>query len=409
MFAPAQPIMSDDAWLLNEWQPKREPPATVGISLSGGGHRAALYAAGAIAAVVDAGLAASVAWFASASGGSLSSGYVLSHGGLANLSSDVDGFVEAALAICTRRLGSAARVSVPALIAQGPGASLEHSLTKLWLQGTSSLESFSAFPSQHIFLAVDLESLQPAYLSSTFVFIDESDNDGPSMGRPGALKLSSAVRASCMFPFLPTVKIGCNTLALYEKASEDEVIVLADGGLWNNLATSWHSEQDRIRRTLHHALPSGLQSPVQLHLVVDASASPRRVSSGALSLPVLGWGRGAWRSYKAMSQSSVTHHRAQLGASAQFNAGGPISHVNLRIDPQVVCNRSALFAHLGADLNRWRSVTQTAKQVPTTLLGMSRDTALAVLGHAYGLTSAHLADGWSIPWNRFSDPFTRFQ
>ena len=79
-FGTVQGIMSDDGWLISEWQPVREPLTTIGISLSGGGYRGTVRRRG-DRGVADAGLAASVTWLASASGGSLTSGYVLSQGG----------------------------------------------------------------------------------------------------------------------------------------------------------------------------------------------------------------------------------------------------------------------------------------------------------------------------------------
>jgi len=181
-----------------------------------------------------------------------------------------------------------------------------------------------------------------------------------------------------------------------------------DGGLWNNLATAWDEEQERIRNKLDHELPLGLRSPVDLHVVVDASAPVRRVSSTKLAMPLVGWCRGTGRGFKAMLQSSIAYHRRQLGWHSQWSAGGRTSHVNLHINPHDICPISALLTQLGPDEERWRGVAERARRVRTNLLGVERERATSVVAHAYGLTSAHLADGWSVPFVRFSDPTRRF-
>src|SRR5690242_8786790 len=49
---------------------------TIGVSLSGGGHRATLFGLGALLAIVDSGLHEKVAWISSVSGGSLANSKV---------------------------------------------------------------------------------------------------------------------------------------------------------------------------------------------------------------------------------------------------------------------------------------------------------------------------------------------
>ncbi|MEN3271893.1 MAG: Lysophospholipase catalytic domain [Actinomycetota bacterium] len=63
--------MPDTSWTYNVAQGTNElSKGSIGLSLSGGGYRATLYAAGAIAALCDADLWPKVVWVASVSGGS---------------------------------------------------------------------------------------------------------------------------------------------------------------------------------------------------------------------------------------------------------------------------------------------------------------------------------------------------
>jgi hypothetical protein len=195
---------------------------------------------------------------------------------------------------------------------------------------------------------------------------------------------------------------------LYEFSSDDQTLVLADGGLWNNLATSWHTERAQICRQLWHSTPVAFQSDVDLHLVVDACAPVTRWCSTILTTPIIGWARGVYRSYQALLQSTVTHHREQLGWGSQWTAGGRISHVNTQRNPQDVSPRTALLDQLGQDKQRWQTTAERARKGRTTLFGLERETAVMIVAHAYGLTSAHLTDGFHMPFSCFSDPIARF-
>jgi hypothetical protein len=55
-------------------EPPRKPPDGIGVALSGGGHRAALFALGVLWYPADAGKNRSVTSIASVSGGSLTNG-----------------------------------------------------------------------------------------------------------------------------------------------------------------------------------------------------------------------------------------------------------------------------------------------------------------------------------------------
>src|SRR5262245_52077394 len=75
--------------------------ARVGVAISGGGHRATAWGAGAILALADAGLAPQISSGASVSGGSITNG-VLAHDVDVNTASPVD--IEAAMGGLLRQI-----------------------------------------------------------------------------------------------------------------------------------------------------------------------------------------------------------------------------------------------------------------------------------------------------------------
>jgi hypothetical protein len=124
-------------------------------------------------------------------------------------------------------------------------------------------------------------------------------------------------------------------LEVESSSSDESVLVLGDGGLWNNLATTWQAERTRVVSQLGvERLPHRLRDEVALHLVVDASAPVLRRAAAELTAPISGLARSLIRASKAMLQSTVDHNRRLLGWHSQWTAGGPISHGNLLIRPR---------------------------------------------------------------------------
>ncbi len=56
----------------------------------------------------------------------------------------------------------------------------------------------------------------------------------------------------------------------------------------------------------------------------------------------------------------------------------------------------------------WTNARTQAALMPTTLTSVSREAAISVAAVGYGLTAAHLADGWAAGCDRFSNPFVLF-
>jgi hypothetical protein len=393
-----------EQWIVNEWQPPRELPESIGISLSGGGHRAALFAIGALVAVIDAGLVDRVVWIASASGGSLTSGYVAARGGLRAVAIDPSRMIADAVRVCSRRGGTLARPPLRVLPTLRPGRIVEAALIKSWLRDNPRLVDLRSDDAEHVFLAVDLGSLEPVLASRRFVYEEGvEETEQRLIAGPGGLRLATVVRASSAFPGLPATPLDIRILDLDSTSSDESMLVLGDGGLWNNLATVWDSDQQRIGNFVGAGRTSTrLQTRVDLHLVVDASAPVRRTTASQLSRPLVGWLRSAARGTKAMLQSTVAHNRRLLGWESQWNAGGRTSHINLVVLPTDVCAMDALLTYIGGDAAAWSNARVAAASVRTTLFSVSQDECEALIALSYGLTAAHLAEGWSVPYARFN-------
>lgn len=396
----------------SDWQGEPNPPGRIGVSLSGGGHRAALFSAGAIAALIDAGLADEVVWIASASGGSLLNGLLATSGGMNG--ADPDRLVRSTLAATTTDPSS--RLAwLRSCATYASSKLMERRIDRIWLGGNQvDIASCSAASgtsgAHHVILAVDLCSLQPVYLSGDFIVSNGLSGEDPLAvtPAPGALSLARAVRSSAAFPMaLPSVRLPIKALGEVHESSDGDCLVLSDGGLWSNLATSWYSAGRPLAWKVEPPMPSEAFD-VDLHLVVDASAPPKRSTGRWYTRPGAGRIGSAMRSGQAMLQSTIEHQRADVGRYAQWNPGGDYSHVHLGRSPADVCPRSALMESLGGSKLSWSETRNRARAVKTTLGPVDREDALALVALGYGLTSAHLTGGWSIPFCHFSDPFRRF-
>lgn len=390
--------------LINYWQPPGNPPARIGVSLSGGGHRAALFAAGALAALIDARLADRVQWIASASGGSLVSGQVAAAGGiLASGSAD--------LARCAIEAATAPlllhRILRRPWAALRPGSLIERRIDRLWLGGSEvRLTSLSPGIPRHVFVAVDLGALAPVYFSQGFVVGFGLDDESDLAAGPGQVLLATAIRASAAFPGLPLVDLPIDELLPLWDAPDTARLVLADGGLWSNLAISWATQGRRLLRQLEPPIDDQ-ELDVDFHLVVDASAEVQRLDPGRFD-SLTGWGRGIFRSTRAMLQSTVEAQRRDLDWQSGWTAGRPISHVLLRRSPAEVSASSALLESLGGSKASWLEASKRCTSVPTTLSALSSEDAICLVALGYGLTAAHLTDGWSVPFARFVNPWRTF-
>lgn len=361
---------------LNLSQPSRPQPQSIGVSLSGGGYRATLFGLGALWAIVDGRVGDRVHWVASVSGGSLASALAASSGALATGSVTFESLVRRAIASA----------------AAGGKNITKAGIERSWLgsarRGVYLRDLCVRTTTQHVFIAVDLLTRQPAFFSPSFFFSEGLRDEDRTWGTPGRLTAKEVVRGSAGFPGLPPVRLGPERFDCGRQSQRPaHGMALSDGGLWNNLATTWDSDRPRIATILSPdiKLPAHLRHPVDLHIAVDASTPVRRSRLASLYRPpglnilFATVGQGS-----TLYQSTIYAHRRLMPAKA---ATVTFEDNPEYIDP-VACH------YIGGTRKIWSEVSELCEQVRTvlpTLRGLDPVISALLIVYAYALTSAHLA------------------
>ncbi|WP_345802253.1 patatin-like phospholipase family protein [Microbacterium sp. AZCO] len=161
---------------------------------------------------------------------------------------------------------------------------------------------------RHVFCATELVSGRPFYMSPTRI-------SSPAFGSCDAtLKLSEAIYASAAFPgVFPPLRVSTAELGLRggDEPERPRRLVLADGGVANNLGTDWFDESARPLSLVHDF---GEVPSVARKVIINASA-PRRV------VKIAGWWpmrffQSLMRIFGVMYENTVTPRLAALKASA---------------------------------------------------------------------------------------------
>ena len=300
----------------------------IGVALSGGGHRAALFGLGALLYLVDAGKNREVASIASVSGGSLTNGFVAQAVDFAAATPAVlDQAVRPLARAVARRglvwpppprlvlgaLALAALLAVAVTVwfwpaveitvvvgrvpplraawdwarAHGWPLRLLASLLCLVLAGlllqargrlfsgilARRLFSPSGRPTRlrdahtgvdHVICATDLHAGENVYFSPRFVCAYRF-----GLGEPGELPLHVAVQASAAYPGgFPPRRLSVAPLRFQNGLPEARgvrALVLADGGVYDNMADQWVKGQQRRRLELaNHKTPPAGEAPAAL-------------------------------------------------------------------------------------------------------------------------------------------------
>lgn len=310
---------------------------SIGVALAGGGVRAAMYSLGALMYLVDSGYCQHVTEMSSVSGGSITNAFIgqrinfqkahehpgefdhvakdlartLTEKSLLPVGRIIAAYVTVAVLellalhyIWVRLdlgwLGSLSRalVVVASLLLFGVlwmlrGAYLSIRLNRLLFSNDSSAPTtISTLKSDttHVICATDLNSGQPFYFTN---FADcVMGNYRWGFWKCEGLPLTSAVRASAAFPAaFPPRWLRLSKASRADAAVDNvrqritdetppESVFLVDGGVWNNIATSWF-EEDRPLSALY---TGKVQFPPKRLLVVNATAPFRRRTT----LPLLG-------------------------------------------------------------------------------------------------------------------------
>jgi len=403
-----------------------QSPPTVGISLSGGGHRAALFGLGALLAVVDSGLNASTCWIASVSGGSMANALALSNGDFSQATPEK--FEKICLnaierlsrggAFTSMRLGHlrftlylmalvglpvaiystgmylthswlasvTASVIVISVIWRARGLLVERGIGNLWCAGAATLLRRDDIPVEHLFVASDIRRGQPVFLGNSYI------GTAGVVFKTGRLLLARAVRASAAFPlFLPPVWLLRERhvrpiLPPTEQHKRSRTwLLLADGGIYNNLGTDWPDRAGRMSHTTDHLIIKAIhRDPVDLHLVVDSGLSTATSRTILHRVPVLGPFYTLARIYKTTYTSVIDRagdgSRNQILISHTVRPGLGLTFPNFLKMPK----------------DDWRACAWTTRGEGTHLWHVEQKRALRIVAHGYALTMDRLTRRYSI-------------
>lgn len=332
------------------------------VALSGGGHRATLFAIGALMALVDRGLNRRVVQISSVSGGSIANAFVaqrcrfdrIGPGELDPIATELIGTIvkkgvlsRAWIAVITGGsivIGVAAGVElwvlgVPSVLAVLVGLFLVFSVllsSGLIVQRLLNRRYFSPGRTsgrlgdladrdvEHVFCSTDLVLGQPVHFSTweggTAWRMTDAGRTEPLHTLTGVryeaagLSLAEVVRASSAFPGIPPLRLrSASALGKPRRpprrrgAADDEVDVpvvrsgalfLADGGLWNNLG----SHVLREHRILRGREGADIGFPL---LCVNSSAPSAASAPVVYSVPVVAQFAALFRTLRVLTVNTV--------------------------------------------------------------------------------------------------------
>lgn len=413
--------------------------ARIGVALSGGGHRAALFGLGVLLYLADAGKNDQVVAISSVSGGSLTNGFIAQT--LDYRSASGQEFREAAAPLARRlartgTLFSAALTRVylavlaVSVLALGGvwllpwqrgwrvAAFVLALITFVALAGARGLVCSKAFartlyspagqPTKlaschrsldHVICAAELHAGENVYFSPSFVCSYRL-----GWGHPGDLPLHVAVQCSAALPgafpprWLPTSPFGF--IQPRPAAAGATRMALVDGGVYDNMADQWAlGLEARARRWPEHT--KGLQRPEET-VIVNASAGLEWRPIWRLRIPILGELLALLRD-KTILYDNGNAVRREL-AVLRFGAGAPtgalvhIAQSPLRVarafaessDLRIAARAATIIGQLGADEAAWEQLAAQGSRLGTRLWGFKGSAGAALLRHGYALAMANL-------------------
>ena len=421
----------------------------IGIALSGGGHRASLFAIGVLLYLVDVGKNRELCSISSVSGGSLTNGYLAQWGKFSSCSPEefekeirplvrrlatkgtLWGWswirvyllltIMLGIATCAVWLGPWGLFLRLGLFVVGILATFELFLQRGRLCGrafaatlfrpsgsATKLSDTANRNIDHIICATDLHAGEHVYFSGNFVC---SYRFG--WGKPGNLPLHVAVQTSAAFPCgFPARWLSAKQHDFQNGTQEDASwIVLSDGGVYDNMGEQWFSGiQTRKRR--YKSLAVGIQEP-QLLILVNSSANIPWSGLGKLRIPILGELLTMLRVILVLHDNTTTVRRRWLfdrfKRSASTGEGLRGAFVTIEQTPQSVarqiCSPSerAVFppemVKRAEELLRfiksrsaenWEAIAEANSRVATTLRSLGPRTGAALIRHAYVLAMCNL-------------------
>lgn len=417
--------------------------ARIGIAISGGGHRATLFGLGVLVYLTDVGKNREVVSISSVSGGSLTNAYVGLRGTYSKQGAQDFRRIAGQLAhqIASRgtlfawagtrvylfvlTLAGLATMSVwfipwpvPIRLLVFLAALTVWEVTLLRRRGEICGRAFAAtlFSGKrppplsaiardgidHVLCATHLHAGEHLYFSGRFVYAYRF-----GWGTPGGLPLHVAVQASAALPgafpprWLRTKRFG---LSAAGATPAPQLIALADGGVYDNIADQWLIGLGRRREA-----PDHVQRP-DLLIIVNASASMQMRPVSSLQLPIVGEIAALVRNIMIMYDNSAsvrkrdlverfdafaaTQSSSRLGlqgtlidiASDPFGAASFFATQEEKWPDRAVRARAAL----AKKPHGWQSDAAWAASVGTTLRRLGEDTSARLLQHAYAQAAINL-------------------
>lgn len=418
----------------------------VSVALSGGGHRAALFALGALQYLADTGKNAEVTSIASVSGGSLTNGFVgqavaynavngsdfqaqVTDGLLSQLTRHGTLFAPMLTKVYLALIGvvvALALVGVWFLPGIGLGwrvllclAGIALALALAWLRGAvcrhalrvtlfSTNESASKLADMkpgvdHVLCATDLQSGDHFYFARDLAYGYQFGT-----GTPGDTNLATVVGASAALPgaFTP-VSIRTDALCLRngQAGSNARRLHLVDGGVYDNMADQWASgyraRTDRLPASYAQRLPDQL-------IVVNASSGAQWSPTSMLAVPIIGEVRSILRDKSILYDNTTTHRRVSLvdrfDLARERGTGMTGAYIGINQSPYRVAKffkehptfggRAGEVLRMldaaGVSEETWDQVTRASDSMSTNLSRIDQHAASDVVWHAYVLTMCNL-------------------
>jgi len=435
-------------------QPQREdtPVPALGrrklaVALSGGGHRACLFALGVLLYLVDARRHKDVTSIASVSGGSLANGAIAQSLDFTSAAPEQLEAVVTRLADRITRRGTlfgaplakayVAFLAVAALATLiGPWllplsfglqivAFIVALLVLAWLAGLRGRVCARAFATtlftpegrpdrldsicddlDHVFCATNLQASGHVYFTQRLV-----SSSAFGAGVPGDIALSTVVQASAAFPgafpisWQPTARHKFSK-PREAKAAGARKMALVDGGVYANMADQWVHRYDNVKPEI--ANKPDYRNATEM-VVVSASAGLAWNPLRRLRLPVIGelltllrdkdilYNNGnSLRRQGLVSQFKLAERDGEgLRGALVHIAQSPFKVPNdlAKTDGAKGARAKAVLAALGDAGMRetdWAAVARENSTVPTTLLRLKPAIASRLLYHAYLLAMANL-------------------
>jgi hypothetical protein len=455
----------------NDAVAEHQPECSLAVSLSGGGHRATLFALGALIYLVDAEANARVTSIASVSGGSLTNGFVGQT--LDFRDADRGTFrksVARPLATQIAKRGTlfapiltklylvvlivgAVLVFAPLVAASGPryfrlllfvlmlavwgwlfgkrGLLCAHAFQRTLFSPAGRVTALGQLKKKnldHVICATDLRAAEQVYFAGDFVY-----SYWLGHGQPADLALARAVQASAAFPGgfpparLPTKRHGFSGAPTHGGGPPHppNQMVMSDGGVYDNMADQWaRGFEDRAKRW--EELGRGRLPPKQL-VVVNASGripwSPFRRGW----FPLLGEVAALIRVNNVMYINTTNVRRQEIidsyDPTRPHEASSlPSTLIQITQSPFVVAEAfaratgaaadraKAVIAVLGKAKSEWAEIARENSRVPTTFkkLGVDVSARLIYQGYVVTMCNLHVMFGEEFPLNPSELDFKRF-